>query len=904
MNYKYTFVKMGSQLEDARDEPNPLYPTRNRIILDVGNGLRPGVIDTHHLPGGVMVNGKQLKSTTAVLTSYPFLVLDNIDSDAGSVELVMHQEPDLDCFAAVYLARSLIEQGNLPPHTAHLADYVEQVDRGLVLINRNTISSPAAIACAIDEVLKNQNPELGRPALWEQSLKRGLEMITYIMQRLAEMMPEERSLFHPALFAAQHPFQAEMELLKNDYEQYKKERDDRDWTEFTRIRVPAWTDRGHELQEVDALFWKRPPQCVLHKHWARGDYECSMDGKGFILTFIPFEDKTVNLSEKDIQHLSGQSNINTCRTVISVNPALSFHLNGLASALEVAECEREKEVFNKGFTKWRSRKARRFPDIPWCNNEDPWYDGHAFDYTIVDAPGTGSLLTVAEIKAITLQFTKPSLKSHRCNLVIPFEFSHKIYADLVKWCHENKQIKDNPDKEFAQTFTQAVRNYLFSATRGQDGLPHRIYLKMDREPLNQYLAEMVAQFKLDTGNSSPGINPCADAGNEPVQTDTNNSILPDDNTLQEAAAGDDFQNGDNPCRYPKKMGQMKLKVLELNALIFRYGSGYIIVETELQIENDMMLEQGMLLNNILARTGKKIFDEFLLPHEKFLQEGYHLADKKRKRTDNHSDNQFIPWEPRVSAECLVFTASVIDRDSFYISETKEILYKLSGAMRWDEPFGHTRYYESIADENILELGEDVFYSFAKTGGALLVLQDDYNKTLDAGRIEQMKERQTAAVKNFYQVDFWSFLLALHQRHTLMRFSHDLAAYVNSNNKRKIAELRHLLLEFTTIGWFSQVSHNQTSMEVYRRWRDTFENASLYKEVFNELAAVDDYISMKRTRRIEIITATTLPLVVLGTIFGTNFDLVEGLPLWPWWALGIFVTLTLVWGLWYWFSSRN
>jgi Mg2+ and Co2+ transporter CorA len=94
------------------------------------------------------------------------------------------------------------------------------------------------------------------------------------------------------------------------------------------------------------------------------------------------------------------------------------------------------------------------------------------------------------------------------------------------------------------------------------------------------------------------------------------------------------------------------------------------------------------------------------------------------------------------------------------------------------------------------------------------------------------------------------------------------------------------------------------MEVYRRWRDTFENASLYKEVFNELAAVDDYISMKRTRRIEIITATTLPLVVLGTIFGTNFDLVEGLPLWPWWALGIFVTLTLVWGLWYWFSSRN
>ncbi len=478
MDYKYTFVKMGSPLEDARDEPNPLYPTRNRIILDVGNDLRPGVIDTHHLPGGVMVDGKQLKSTTAVLASYPFLVLDNIDSDAGSVELVMHQEPDLDCFAAVYLARSLIEQGNLPPHTAHLADYVEQVDRGLVLINRNTIFSLAAIACAIDEVFKNQNPDLRGPALWEQSLRRGLEMIAYIMQRLAEMMPEERSLVHPALFAILHPFQDEMNLLRNDYDQYLKERDNRDWTEITRTRVPAWTNGGHELQEVDALFWKRPPHCVLHKHWARGDYWCSVDGKGFILTFIPFEGKTVDLSGIEIKHPSGQTNINTCRTVISVNPALSFHLNGLASALEAAECEREEEVFGEDLSKWRSREKQR-SNIPYCDNEDPWYDGHAFDYTIVDAPGTGSLLTVAEIKAITLEFTKPSLKSHYCNLVIPFEFSHKIYPDLVNWCHKNKQIKDNSDKELAETFTQAVRNYLFSATPGQDGLPHRIYLKMD-----------------------------------------------------------------------------------------------------------------------------------------------------------------------------------------------------------------------------------------------------------------------------------------------------------------------------------------------------------------------------------------------------------------------------------------
>lgn len=71
---------------------------------------------------------------------------------------------------------------------------------------------------------------------------------------------------------------------------------------------------------------------------------------------------------------------------------------------------------------------------------------------------------------------------------------------------------------------------------------------------------MLAQFKLDTGDSCRGINPCANAGNEPVQTDINNSNLPNEETLREAAAGEDSQAGDKSNRHQETIEQMKFKV--------------------------------------------------------------------------------------------------------------------------------------------------------------------------------------------------------------------------------------------------------------------------------------------------------------------------------------------------------
>jgi hypothetical protein len=41
---------------------------------------------------------------------------------------------------------------------------------------------------------------------------------------------------------------------------------------------------------------------------------------------------------------------------------------------------------------------------PGYGNADPWYDGRAQGYTIVDAPRSGTMLTADEIESIFLLF--------------------------------------------------------------------------------------------------------------------------------------------------------------------------------------------------------------------------------------------------------------------------------------------------------------------------------------------------------------------------------------------------------------------------------------------------------------------------------------------------------------------
>ncbi len=98
MKIQYEFLRVGEVAE----------PCSGCLYLDVGNRTEPGVIDHHHV---VSATAASFECTSSLIVARPELVTDWIGHAAlaGEVRLVVHENPDFDCFAATYLASALLE---------------------------------------------------------------------------------------------------------------------------------------------------------------------------------------------------------------------------------------------------------------------------------------------------------------------------------------------------------------------------------------------------------------------------------------------------------------------------------------------------------------------------------------------------------------------------------------------------------------------------------------------------------------------------------------------------------------------------------------------------------------------------------------------------------------------------
>src|SRR5262249_53541750 len=113
---RFAFVGLGEQAPEAAGP-------QDRLYLDVGNGLRPGVVDHHHqaAAGG---------STAALVLAHPELLDGAVTRHrrpGDPFTLVLHQDPDLDAVAVAYLAAEHLAAGAFPPGAAALARYVDRV---------------------------------------------------------------------------------------------------------------------------------------------------------------------------------------------------------------------------------------------------------------------------------------------------------------------------------------------------------------------------------------------------------------------------------------------------------------------------------------------------------------------------------------------------------------------------------------------------------------------------------------------------------------------------------------------------------------------------------------------------------------------------------------------------------
>ncbi|MBA1335073.1 MAG: hypothetical protein HPY66_0695 [Firmicutes bacterium] len=148
--------------------------------------------------------------------------------------------------------------------------------------------------------------------------------------------------------------------------------------------------------------------------------------------------------------------------------------------------------------------------------------------------------------------------------------------------------------------------------------------------------------------------------------------------------------------------------------------------------------------------------------------------------------------------------------------------------------------------------------------------------------------------NFFDL----YLFSLYQRIRLMRFSQHLAnTEIFRSSKKKVAELREDILNFFNQYIFNQVSNYSIGNEIWRKWQDVLEIESMFLQVHQELADMDEYLKSIRQesmdRSLAYATFLLIPVSVISGVLGSNITELQGLSIKNPWIWGTTLSLYVV-----------
>ena len=297
--------------------------------------------------------------------------------------------PDFDSVASAYLAVALLTTGEFPPGTEALARYADKLDEGSI---GHTLNQPFSPYAAYMQLL-NRHARLGRPAdhaYWRECVQQGLDLISYALDRGLRdgvALPSVDAPACPDLFNEDD----RRDILADVERYHRKLADPKTCTRIERLSLPG--QFGGRV-ELDALLVRNvenlndPDCCLFFKDWTRSDRQRSPGGDGFLALSV-FMTET----PRDPR-----------RCILSVTPDSGASLHGLAALLDEAESERRRQVYGEDDRVIDSATGSRRPPRAGYDNADPWYDGRAHGFTIVDSPRSGTLLTAEEIEGIFVKF--------------------------------------------------------------------------------------------------------------------------------------------------------------------------------------------------------------------------------------------------------------------------------------------------------------------------------------------------------------------------------------------------------------------------------------------------------------------------------------------------------------------
>jgi len=472
---------------------------------------------------------------------------------------------------------------------------------------------------------------------------------------------------------------------------------------------------------------------------------------------------------------------------------------------------------------------------PWCTNDDPWYPGYGHNSEIVETPRRGSLMTVHEIYNEFISYLnefedylEPDIQNFYVRYVFPFSFNYdrKTYCSLLKH-FEDSGLNPCADAASNDYFHNYINDFLFCGVNNHlsyEGKEwSRIRRKTEKESrclhfgLNHYLAieyDDIEGIKLNF----PAYNDCTDS----------------------VPAG----------QYPKS-GSECLENVKGQISLFQYGVGFLIIEGRFPSVNRIRFEKLLQINQNICKQA--------------LKEENAAEIRKHFLNDNEKIRNMIKLDGGLVFSAIELTSMALNKDR----NRKEMLYKYANLLDWKAPYDQSEYMDTQLKQMILEIGDYASFCFSKNGCVMIAGTKDN---------EYVRAKMKQTWNDFINYDFYTFLISLQQRYSLLGFSKKLADYDRINNLSKLGKLRTRLMDFMAQGWFSQITNNELGMSIYERMSRVFQNSVLYDEVFKQISIMDDYKRAMNAKAYQVFTFVIYPVITLNALISLNIFEKPGKPL--------------------------
>ena len=362
INYIYVFEKHGmlAPSSGAMD---------NEVWIDVGNALEMGLFDHHQGNEGV-------SAFSTIFDHQEFL--ENLKKSAAQgrdIIVHMHEAPDIDCIASLWLVRQFLELDKEEYNAFISSDvakkllhFVNDIDEGK---GKDTYKPTLyAIFSNIGESTKYKNENIN-PLV----VNKGLELISLAVDLLkSDPLTELYSYDFSVEFS--DTFAEEIALISDA--EYRREKDN-EKIDFCNVEV--WT-KDNQLEVIRSAIWLEASNCCNGYNFARNE--------GYILTVFPR-----SVRDDDGSFTS---------VMVSIDPGKDieekYTLKPIAEIIEQMEQIEEAYLFT-GSGKYRRDYSKSRTDNGHCSQKpfavtsNPWFV--AENESFFDAPYGGSLLRYEDI---------------------------------------------------------------------------------------------------------------------------------------------------------------------------------------------------------------------------------------------------------------------------------------------------------------------------------------------------------------------------------------------------------------------------------------------------------------------------------------------------------------------------